>query len=64
MGVSWVFEIVSWLTAPDMIHFVLLDIVNICQSIAIFIIFICKRKTFDHLRNKFPVVQRKFFPQS
>ncbi|CAG7722529.1 unnamed protein product [Allacma fusca] len=59
MGVTWTFDIISWLFSQDTTImysvWIILDLLNICQAIAIFVIFICKQKTVEQLRQKFPI---------
>lgn len=52
-GLTWVFEIISWLIeGPDSIWYVT-DIINVLRGVFIFIIFCCKKKVYIHLKAKF-----------
>ncbi|CAL8098922.1 unnamed protein product [Orchesella dallaii] len=61
-GVTWIFEVISWAcTEPGKpLHWIwkLLDLVNILQAIAIFVVFVCNRKTLKELSEKFSCLER------
>ncbi len=61
MGVPWIFELVSFAAHEDEFrwYWIVFDLINIFQSVAIFIIFVCNRETFLGLQSKYPVLQRK-----
>lgn len=64
MGVPWIFELVSFAAHEDEFrwYWIVFDLINIFQSVAIFIIFVCNRETFLGLQSKYPVLQRFLSP--
>lgn len=65
LGVTWVFEIISWADTKnrdsDAVpwYWILFDIINLLQAVAIFIIFVCKRRIINQLKNKYPQLKRE-----
>ncbi|ODM94069.1 putative G-protein coupled receptor Mth-like 1 [Orchesella cincta] len=61
-GVTWIFEVISWAcTEPGKpLHWIwkFLDLVNILQAIAIFVVFVCNRSTLKELSEKFSCLKR------
>lgn len=63
MGIPWIFEVISSTTQQGVIipiYFKILDMINIFQAVAIFIIFVIKVDIRNSLENKYPRFQRKF----
>ncbi|CAL8081523.1 unnamed protein product [Orchesella dallaii] len=57
MGVTWTLEFIDWITysgATFTWYFFAVDVFNILQAVAIFIIFVCKRKILNQLEQKYP----------
>jgi len=63
MGLSWVFEIVSWaVTDEDSDNhwvWIIIDIYNILSAILIFIIFVCQGNTLNLLQQVIPALNGK-----
>lgn len=57
------FEVISWAcTEPGKpVHWIwkFLDLVNILQAVAIFVVFVCNQKTLTELTEKFPRLKSK-----
>jgi hypothetical protein len=51
MGVGWMAEVVTWKIGPRQ-YFYVTDAVNALTGLFVFIIFICRKKTFRELRRK------------
>ncbi|ODN01608.1 G-protein coupled receptor Mth2 [Orchesella cincta] len=69
MGVSWIFEIISWgTTSSDVdripLYWVIFDIVTLFQAVCIFVIFIWKKETLSRLWYKYPCFQPLLAPLS
>lgn len=67
MGVTWVFEIVSYVVGGPASYWYITDIINALRSVFIFALFCLKRKVFALLKSKlfsnkpskFPIHSRK-----
>ncbi|CAL8124075.1 unnamed protein product [Orchesella dallaii] len=69
MGVSWIFEIISWATTPSEadsipLYWVIFDIVTLFQAVCIFVIFVWKKETLSRLWYKYPCFQPVLTPLS
>ena len=64
MGVTWIFEVVSFLHVGTDIpwYWNIVDSVNVCQAIAVFIIYVCKKETVFALRKTYPALKGKPMP--
>jgi len=63
MGLLWILELVSYFSfgrGSDNILAYVLDVVNILQPLAIFVIFVCKGDTLRAIQLKLPMFQRVF----
>jgi len=58
MGVIWNFEIISWKVGPPNM-WLATDIINALQGLLVFIIVICKRKTFNQINQTLKCFCRK-----
>ncbi|CAG7629262.1 unnamed protein product [Allacma fusca] len=59
MGVPWIFEIISWYVEKDKEagnswYWIVTDLINIFQAVAIFWIFVCKPDIIRQLEQKYP----------
>jgi len=56
MGVAWMFEVISWVHVGYHVtwYWNIIDCVNVCQAIAIFIIYVCKKETILALEKRCP----------
>ncbi|CAH0715356.1 unnamed protein product, partial [Brenthis ino] len=52
MGINWVLEVVSFFS-PDLNVWKFTDIYNLLLGLAIFLIFVCKKKIYMKLRNRY-----------
>lgn len=57
MGVTWTLEFVQWVDShmeklPWL--FLVIDVFNVLQAVATFVIFVCKRKIINQLEQKHP----------
>jgi len=62
MGFTWIFEIIQNLSDSGKSHkwyWVILDLANIFQAVAIFVIFVCKRETLRALEQNYPKLRSK-----
>jgi G protein-coupled receptor Mth (Methuselah protein) len=59
MGIPWIFEVISFAVQEDQFkwYWLIFDMINIFQSIAIFLIFVCNRETVQELETKFPCLK-------
>lgn len=59
MGVTWTFEFILWMQTGDNFSWIVIavDVLNILQAVATFIIFVCKRKIINQLEQKHPVLR-------
>lgn len=70
MGVSWIFELVSWaVTSSDAdktpLYWVVFDIVTMFQSVSIFVIFTWKKEVISRLWWKYTFLQSMvYYPKS
>jgi len=58
MGLSWVFEVISWVAtkedAENHVVWIIFDMYNALSAILIFIIFVCKKTTLNLLEQTHP----------
>lgn len=66
MGATWIFQVILSVVEDDeavstwyFILYVTLDLTNMFQAIAIFVIFVCKRETLRALEQKYSCLKCK-----
>ncbi len=61
MGTAWIFQLMHAFIDPkeSKWYWVLLDMTNLFQAVAIFVIFVCKRETVRSLEHKYPIFKGK-----
>ena len=59
MGLSWLFEVVSWLLVPDssseaecLPWYLWTDLINALQGVWMLLIYVCKRDVWEKLRTR------------
>ncbi len=59
MGLTWIFEIISYAVGGNPVFWVVTDVINILiNGVAIFIMFVCKPTVWCRLQAKFPCLKR------
>jgi len=60
--VLWMTELVAWFFQWDATvpYWILIDGLNLIQSVLIFAIFVCRKKTLMGLEEKYPTVKSKY----
>lgn len=60
MGVTWIFEVILWFDTNGEGFswiFLIVDVLNVLQAVATFIIFVCKRKIINQIEQRHPALK-------
>ncbi|CAG7829238.1 unnamed protein product [Allacma fusca] len=62
MGFTWIFEFISWWhkASERTWYWAIVDMINILQAVAIFIIYVCNSNVAGSLRNEYPQLRPLF----
>lgn len=53
MGLCWIMEVVSYVVGGNDSHWYFTDTINGLQGVFIFIVYVCKRRTYEAVRDRF-----------
>lgn len=54
MGLSWIFEVISWIFPQNFEWFYATDVLNCMQGFVVFIMFVMKRNVFRLIVRQYP----------